>query len=149
MKKIVFGLGLSAMLLVSACGSSGSEASDAAGSVTVAKLTGPDFLPVFYGVENGTFEDKGLDVTLVDVVGTGPALSALAANSVNMVQQTPTLAAQARERGDDVRIFCGNIPVQYSTIHTNMDANLPSVQEAGDWGGRAVVEGQEHRSGRP
>ncbi|WP_280295683.1 ABC transporter substrate-binding protein [Nocardia abscessus] len=140
MKKIVSGLalGASALLLVSACGSSGSAASDAAGSVTAAKLAGPDYLPMLYSVENGVFKDKGLDVTLVDVVGPGPALSALASNSVNMVDQTPTLAAQARERGDDVRMFCGIVPVQYNTIYANKDVKLPNLQEAGDW--KSVVQ---------
>jgi len=107
MKARTIALALTAMLGLSACGG-GEEGSAAGGgprTVTVGMLPILPTAALHAGIEEGFFEEEGLELELETGQGGAALLPAVAAGEMDFATSNPVSLLQAREKGLDVRAF--------------------------------------------
>lgn len=130
------GLALAAVVTLAAgCAQGGEQTTtpDAEGisAISMAADGSATLAPAYVGVEEGIFEKHGIELEMLSMAGAPASLSALNADSLSIVGQTPTTVAQAREQGIDVQAFCTMNPVDWTGYIALADSPLPTAEEVG------------------
>ncbi|MFT4288593.1 ABC transporter substrate-binding protein [Nocardioides sp.] len=161
LRRGVLGPGIAAALMcatvLSACGSSDSSGSDAAsessssssstGSDTLQKVTiqrglNTGWQPVIWAVDNGYFEENGLDVTVnIASADTSKNIPNLVSGQIDITQTSIQPVTSARGQGLPVRIVSG---AQNATANTTQDDSClappdSSITELADLEGAKVA----------
>lgn len=102
-------------LTLTGCGGEGGGSADA-GTIVLGGQPTADYLPVHVAAAEGMFEDAGLDVTVVPLTGAGTVVTSLSNRSIDVVDQSPIVAAKYNQDGGDARLFCGTTDRQWGTI---------------------------------
>jgi NitT/TauT family transport system substrate-binding protein len=84
-------------------------------------------LPLVVGVEQGFFEDHGINLELVNVAP-NTLLAALSSGSVDLIHQVPNFFAGAVQAGQDVSIFCGGQQREVSSWIVPNDSDVPATE---------------------
>ena len=102
-------------LTAAACGDDGGSEDAASGSgseevrdLTIGRIASSPYTPVDYGVASGFFEERGINVEVVDIPSAGPQVTAVESGSIDMFLNTPVVAASANQAGSELRLFCGS-----------------------------------------
>ncbi|AWH93080.1 hypothetical protein A6035_13880 [Dietzia lutea] len=78
------------------------------------------------------FEEAGLDVTTVPMTGAGTVVTALSNNSIDVVDQSPIVAAKYNQDGGEARLFCGTTDRQWGSI-VRAAGGAPAIADGEDW----------------
>jgi len=146
----VAGAVVSLMAATSACGASntGGDAANTGGDaaahgvVRFAALEGSATLfPVSVAMENGVFERNGVELQPISIQGSA-ILSGFASGSIDVAVQGVNAFAAAKQKGEDLQIFCGGNPRDTSTFVVAEDSSIPSVDEVGIEGFLKALKGK-------
>ncbi|HEU5150635.1 MAG TPA: ABC transporter substrate-binding protein [Iamia sp.] len=133
-------LALAAVLTIAACGGGddddtadggnddgGSSPSAETVSIKIGMSQGSAVvLPLVIGVEQGIFEEHGIDAELVNVAP-NTLVAALSSGSVDMIHQVPNFFAATQQAGQDVPIFCGGQQREVSSWVAPIDSDIPEA----------------------
>lgn len=132
-------IALAVLMTAAACGSDddpaeasgggGGETSESADPVELKigmSLGSAVVLPLVIGVEQGLFEEHGIDLELVNVAP-NTLVAALSSNSVDLIHQVPNFFASTQQAGQDVSIFCGGQQREVSSWVVPEDSDIPEA----------------------
>ncbi|PRZ18091.1 ABC transporter substrate-binding protein [Nesterenkonia sandarakina] len=173
----ITGIAAVSILALSACGSgsaSGGDDADAEGdtgsengeltSITVGVLPIAPSVGIYYGIENGIFEEHGLDVELSDSNAGAAMLPAVSNQQLQFGIGNPNSVLNANDRGLDMRIVTGysnslaegdDIAGVVSTVEsgiddwTGLEGNTVSVNALQTQGDLTIMEAVEQAGGDP
>lgn len=173
----ITGIAAVSILALSACGSgsaSGGDEADAEGdtgsengeltSITVGVLPIAPSVGIYYGIENGVFEEHGLDVELSDSNAGAAMLPAVSNQQLQFGIGNPNSVLNANNRGLDMKIVTGysnslaegdDIAGVVSTVESGIDdwsgleGNTVSVNALQTQGDLTIMESVEQAGGDP
>lgn len=127
------------MLVLAACGGGGSEpaatgtpAEDGGGElrpVTVGMLPILPTAALYAGIEQGFFEDRGIELTVETGQGGAALLPAVVAGQIQFATSNPVSLLQARGRGIDVRVIA-----HWTSALADGDTDINAVVSSADSG---------------
>lgn len=173
----ITGIAAVSILALSACGSgsaSGGDDADAEGdtgsengeltSITVGVLPIAPSVGIYYGIENGIFQEHGLDVELSDSNAGAAMLPAVSNQQLQFGIGNPNSVLNANDRGLDMRIVTGysnslaegdDIAGVVATVEsgiddwTGLEGNTVSVNALQTQGDLTIMEAVEQAGGDP
>lgn len=137
MKKIRAAVAATALLMVTACGGgsdSGSESGSTAGGdsgeltpVTVGVIPITDVAPIYLGVQEGFFEEEGLELTLTPAQGGAAIVPAVVSGDMDFGFSNVTSMIIARSQGLPIQIVANG-----NSSTGDRDEDFAGVMVAGD-----------------
>jgi NitT/TauT family transport system substrate-binding protein len=126
----VAAVGLS-MVGLAGCGGN-SDASSGSGELVIGTQDVADHTILYTAIDQGMMK-KSVDAKIgtVNVKGLGPAQSALASNSINLVTMGPSSIALANESGLDLKYVCGSISGNVLKMVALAGSKVSTVASAG------------------
>src|SRR5690625_6867275 len=112
--RVIFGVGLSSILLsLTACGDTTEGNAEQTGdgdsltSISVGTIAIASSVEISYGVDNGIFEDHGLDVELVESQGGAAMVPGIQNGSLDFAVGNPMSVLTAADQGLPMKIVSG------------------------------------------
>lgn len=140
---------LMATVALSGCGSSSDgDGTSANGTPRLKVMAFPSADPTIIpkvGIEQGFFEEEGLDVEYVEQPGNLDSYQALEATESQITMTSVAdMAAAAGAGQDSLQFFCGNQPQNFQSLVAKEDADIPSVEEGAT--GEEILEALEGKT---
>lgn len=108
-------------LSLTACGSD--EGRD--GAIVIGGQPTADYTPLYVGMQEGLFEEAGLDLSVVPLTGAGTAVTSLTNRSIDIVDQSPLVAARANQDGSNLRLICGTTDGHWTSVMKKAGSGIP------------------------
>jgi len=130
---------LALCLAATACSGGGSQtAEDSADTATehVRVMMFPSQayrLPVIVAEEEGMFEERGIDLEIVEQPTNLQGMQGLEATDSDVGQVSATTLVQGWQAGSEGVFFCGGINYIQTTLMAAPDSDLPSTEEGATW----------------
>lgn len=142
-KTVAVAAAAAASLILAACGGGSDEVSaDGTQSVTVGALPILDVAPLHLGIQEGLFEDEGLDITVENAQGGAAIVPAVLQGDTPIGFSNVTSLLIARSKGLPVQIIApasastGEIGNDFAAVVVNDDSD---IQEPADLAGKTVA----------
>ncbi|MFB0833827.1 ABC transporter substrate-binding protein [Arthrobacter halodurans] len=145
MKKLKITIALAAVMGLAACGggspsapADGGSADGAAGgleAIEVGVIPIVDVAPIYLGVEEGLFEEEGLDVTLTLAQGGAAIVPAITSGQMDFGFSNVTSMVVARSKGLPLRMVAaganttGDVEDDFAAVMTKPDSGIEEIQD--------------------
>ncbi|HLU98567.1 MAG TPA: ABC transporter substrate-binding protein [Thermobifida alba] len=127
---------LTLCLAATACGGQEADRSADAGTEHVRVMMFPSQayrLPVVIAEQEGMFEERGIELEIVEQPTNLQGMQGLEATESDVGQVSVTTLVQGWQAGNEGVFFCGGIDVIQTTLMAAPDSDLPSTEDGATW----------------